>query len=152
MVVMNLVFPGVKRWWLGLTDIIKWLLYLYLNHQIWFKDRATFHSLSISMFQEFWNIFALWNVNALREGDWHWANSYESGSVQVLLFLKLIIMMINFMMEFVTMIKNLISNISRFLILRRFGRQMLKRIIWTTVCWWKMTTGSSIKKISKSYS
>jgi hypothetical protein len=31
---------GVKRWWLGLTDIIK-------------------------------------------EGDWHWANSYESGSVQV---------------------------------------------------------------------
>ena len=24
MVVMNVVVTGVKRWWLGLTDIIKW--------------------------------------------------------------------------------------------------------------------------------
>ena len=33
-------------------------------------------------------------MNALREGDWHWANSYDSGSVQVLLLLPMMIIMI----------------------------------------------------------
>ena len=52
-------------------------------------------------------------MNALREGDWHWANSYDSGSVQVLLLLPIMIIMIIMikfpMMNFMMMVMNLIS-------------------------------------------
>ena len=55
-------------------------------------------------------------IESPREGEWHWANSYESGSVQVLLFLLLLIIMIDSMMEFVmiNLIKKIYFKVSDF--------------------------------------